>query len=384
MLPQFFDMIGIDAQGLTFERIFWAIVFAAGLVVLAREILARRPFEDAWYGYGIGGALGIYGGFYLDKALFRNELYFGDSGLSISNYGLAIALAFVLGIILAMREARRGAGPPTAGHVFDLCFWILVASMVGSRVLFIAVGWREYLNLCIAPELVEGSGGVSDCFAAIKFWRGGLVFFGGFIGAVLAAVIYCRRKNVPFLRVADALIPSVALGHFLGRLGCLSAGCCFGRTCEVPWGITMPYASAAFVAQREALLPTDPERAMELYRLQESFPIHPTQLYEATGELMFFVLLLFLRARRTFYGQLLAVWLVLYSVMRFVVELYRGDKIRGFVFEWAIAPVNAFLGMAADEPTLFSTSQAISVATGALGVWLYVRQRRRTLVGVAA
>jgi phosphatidylglycerol:prolipoprotein diacylglycerol transferase len=376
MLPQFFDLLGLHTQGLTFERIFWALAVCAGVVVCARELRAKRAFGDAWYGWAIGLILVGFGGFRLGLALFARRLYFGEEGLQISSYGVAIALAFIFGIWVAIREARRSPDPPDVGHIFDLSFWILIFSMVGGRVLFIISDWRDYYNLCVSPDLVPGSGGHADCLAVLKFWKGGLVFFGGIIGAVVTAVVYCRRQRISFLRTSDVMIPSVALGHFFGRLGCLSAGCCFGRPCSVPWAIVMPSGSAAFVGQYQALQDSHPQAALALLNAGHSLPIHPTELYEATAELLFFGLLLFLRPRKRFHGQLLAVWLVLYSILRFIVEFYRGDVIRGFLVEVAIGPMNRLLGIDPSEPTLLTTSQTISIAGVILGVVLYLRGRR--------
>lgn len=389
MEPQFFEMIGVEASGLTFERLFWSAVFAAGLVVLVREYFAKRTMADAWYGYAIGIAMTGYGGWYAYKALFREELYFVEGGLRVSNYGLAIALAFVVGIYLAVREAGRTPGNPRPGHIFDLSFWILVFSMVGARVLFIIVSWRDYYHLCVAPELVEGSLGISDCWAVLKFWKGGLVFFGGFLGAVFTAIWYCRKHRLSFLRMSDVMIPSVALGHFFGRLGCISAGCCFGRPSVGPFAVLMPSGSAAYTAQREHLAVT--QHAMDLVpglssahpdllaRFTEraaSYHIHPTQLYEASAEFLIFGLLLLVRARKRFHGQVLATWLVLYSCLRFVVEFYRGDTIRGYLTEITIAPINRLLNIPLSEPTLLTTSQTIGLATLCAGIALFVRGRR--------
>jgi phosphatidylglycerol:prolipoprotein diacylglycerol transferase len=350
MLPQFFDMIGIRAQGVTFEAFFWALVLCAGLIVCVREFFAHRPFGDAWYGWAIGGLLAIFGGQQLYFVLSDQRLYFALEGLQVSNYGLAIALAFVVGIYLAVRESRRQGSVPRVGHILDLSFWVLIFSMVGSRVLFIIASWRDYYNLCVSPDLVEGSGGVQDCFAILRFWQGGLVFFGGFLGALGAGLWYCRKHDIKFLAAVDIAMPSLAIGHFFGRLGCLSAGCCYGRACDNPWAIAMP---------------------------GHATQIHPTQLYESSAELLFFAILILMRPRKRFHGQVVATWLILYGLLRFTVEFYRGDKIRGYLFEVVVAPLNTFIGIGAAEPTILTTSQAISIGMAAAGVWLFARHRKR-------
>ncbi len=377
MLPQFFDMIGVRAQGQGFEVFFWSVLIVAGIIVCVREFRAKRPFNDSWYGYGVGIGLLVFGGMSLISAA-QGVLYFEEDGLKISNYGLAIAIAFVVGIWLAVREANRSPSPPTMGHLFDLSFWILIFGMVGARVLFIIVSFEDYVNLCVAPELVEGSEGVKDCFAVLKFWKGGLVFFGGFLGAAIAALVYTRKHKISFLRAADVMIPSLALGHFFGRLGCLSAGCCFGQQTNVPWSVSFPQGAAPFQAEFEGLrtaTPANPDAWVALLERGHSALIHPTQLYEASAEFLFFVMLILMRPRKRFHGQLVATWLVLYSMLRFVVEFYRGDKIRGFVFEYAIAPLNSLFGLAPEEPTILSTSQTIGLITLLTGVVIYVTQR---------
>ncbi|MBN1947347.1 MAG: prolipoprotein diacylglyceryl transferase [Bradymonadales bacterium] len=381
MLPQFFDMIGLAPRGLGFERVFWALLFIAGLAVCYREFTVRRPLADAWYGWAFGLALVGFGGYRLVLAIFWRQGYFGPSGLKLSNYGLAIAIGFTLAIAVAVREARRSPAPPTAGQVLDLSFWILVFSIIGSRLFFALVNWREYLALCLAPGQVEGSEGTADCLAVLKFWRGGMVFYGGVAGALLAGIIYCRRHRIGFFRTADVLIPSLALGHVIGRLGCLAAGCCFGRVCSGPLGVRFPPGSPAFVAHHHQLMATDWQGAAQLVEQRASLPVHPTQLYEASAELLLFVALLLLRTRKRFHGQLLAIWLMAYAVVRLVIELYRGDKVRGFVFEWTLPALNRLLGFPHGEPTMLSTSQAVSLAIGALGVGMYLVLRRKQRVG---
>lgn len=376
MRPQFFDMIGVRAQGTTFEVVFWVLIALIGAIVILREARAKRAMADAWYGYVIGAGLLVFGALYFFKALVQQELYFGEEGLQVSNYGLAIALGFVAGIYLAIREAGRGPDPPTVGQVFDLAFWILIFGMVGARVLFIIVSWKDYYNLCAAPELVDGSGGVQDCFAILKFWKGGLVFFGGFIGAAAAAAVYCFKHQVNFLRAADVLIPSLAIGHFFGRLGCVSAGCCYGNVSDVPWSIAFPQGSAAYVQHLTDGVAT----RTELFDLGHSLFVHPTQLYEASAELLFFTFLILLRPRKRFHGQVIAAWLILYSLLRFVVEFLRGDTLRGFVFELPIPFLNGVLGLPDAEPTILSTSQCIGLALLTAGILIWVTQRKKGLI----
>jgi phosphatidylglycerol---prolipoprotein diacylglyceryl transferase len=257
--------------------------------------------------------------------------------LALHSYGLAIAGGFLVAIGVGVRTARRTGEDPD--RVRDLCFWLLVSSLVGARLLFILTNIPDYVQLC----RVEG-----DCLRALRVWEGGLVFYGGFFGALGFAWWYTRRHQMRFWRTADILTPSVALGHFFGRLGCFAAGCCWGK--PVAWGVRFPSTSLVFedYVARGALPST----------AQVTPPLHPVQLYEAAGELVLFFALYLLGRRKRWDGEVLVAYLVGYSVLRFVVERYRGDAVRKFVFAG------------------LSTSQTIAIGAAALGIALLAWRRR--------
>jgi phosphatidylglycerol:prolipoprotein diacylglycerol transferase len=248
-----------------------------------------------------------------------------DVSLPLHTYGLLIAMGFITGIGLAQREARRRGQDPE--RIADLSFWILVAALVGSRVYFILVNWNDYFgagNFMTQTPL----GRIPKVLA---IWQGGLVFYGGFIGAALTAWLYMRRHRMDFLAHADTLIPSVAIGHFFGRLGCFGAGCCWGdvaRNARLPWLAHFPPESLAFQTFAGR---ADPARFLEADHLH-TLPLHPTQLYESFGELgLFLLLVLAVRPRKAFHGQVLATWLMMYALLRSLVETFRGDVERGMV-----------------------------------------------------
>jgi phosphatidylglycerol:prolipoprotein diacylglycerol transferase len=210
--------------------------------------------------------------------------------------------------------------------VADLAFWILVAALVGSRVYYILLHLDDYFG----PGRFLADTAIGRIPRILVIWEGGLVFYGGFIGAVLAALLYMRSARMPFLAHADTMIPQVALGHFLGRLGCFAAGCCWGHVMETPhaWGASFPPESLAY---QTFAARADAAKYLAADRLH-TLPLHPTQLYEAFGELtIFVVLLLVVRPRKRFDGQVLATYLLLYSVLRSVLELFRGDFDRGWL-----------------------------------------------------
>jgi phosphatidylglycerol:prolipoprotein diacylglycerol transferase len=258
----------------------------------------------------------------LVAVVWRAGLLDRELRLPLHTYGLLIATGFVVGIWLAQREGKRRGQDPE--RIADLAFWILVAALVGSRVYFILVNWRDYFSA--GSFLVQTPFGRMPRLLAI--WEGGLVFYGGFIGAVLVAFLYMRRHGMGFLAHADTLIPSVAIGHFFGRLGCFGAGCCWGDVghSHLPWLASFPPQSLAY---QTFLNRPDPGALLAADR-GATLPLHPTQLYESFGELgLFLLLVLVVRPRKRFHGQVLATWLLLYAVLRTVVERFRGDVERG-------------------------------------------------------
>jgi phosphatidylglycerol:prolipoprotein diacylglycerol transferase len=224
-------------------------------------------------------------------------------GLALHSYGLAIAVGFTLGVVVAARQARR-VGLDGAAFV-DLLFWILVWGIAGSRLAFVLLNAGHYWRLCASG---------TDCLAPVKIWQGGLVFHGGALAATGAVLLFCRRRRWRFGQVADVLAPALALGHAAGRIGCFLAGCCYGK----PWaaGVSFPPGSVA---------------SDELAPGRLTPPLHPVQLYEALGDLAIFVALVVLRRRRHSEGAIALVYALLYGLLRAGVELFRGDAGRGFV-----------------------------------------------------
>jgi phosphatidylglycerol:prolipoprotein diacylglycerol transferase len=214
---------------------------------------------------------------------------------TIGTYGLFYALGFLLALRLAVVYARR-EGIETA-RIVDLGIVTLLAGFVGAKLLLYVLDARYYL---------------AHPMEMIRSLRSAGVFYGGFILAALAALLYIRRHRLPLGRVADLAAPPLALGQAIGRLGCFFAGCCYGRACDLPWAVTF----------------TEP-RAYELTGVPLGMPLHPTQLYHALAD--FAVLALAARAlrRRRFPGQVFWIYVLAYSTLRFVVEVFRGDAARG-------------------------------------------------------
>jgi phosphatidylglycerol:prolipoprotein diacylglycerol transferase len=127
--------------------------------------------------------------------------------ITIHTYGVMLALGFLLGILVAMRQARRTGLNPDL--ILDLAFYFLIAGLLGSRLFYVVGHWDDFRN-----NPVE----------IVMFWRGGLVFYGGLIFAFVVGTWYIKKNRLEFSRVADLIAPSIAIGQTLGRLGCFSAG----------------------------------------------------------------------------------------------------------------------------------------------------------------
>ena len=219
-------------------------------------------------------------------------LHVGGRELGLHTYGLLVALGFTLGILLMWRTGKREGFD--GGRLLDLAFWGLVAGLAGSRLTYVAVNARAFAEACFGSGTAE-DGRIVGCAAALKFWEGGMVFYGGAIASTAVVALFCRREHWSFWRLGDVAAPTLALGHAIGRLGCFFAGCCFGKVCTAPWAVSFPPGSVA----HDELAATG---VISPYA-SGTPPLHPTQLYEAVGELLIFGLLLYLRRRWRLGGE---------------------------------------------------------------------------------
>jgi phosphatidylglycerol:prolipoprotein diacylglycerol transferase len=219
--------------------------------------------------------------------------------IPIRMYGLMIGTGFLLGIALASRRARKEGIDPE--RILDMGVYLLLAAIIGSRLLYVLTNVAEFTRSPL------------DVFA---IWKGGLVFYGGLLAAVPTGIWYVRKHKLPVWQTADIMAPSIALAHAFGRLGCFFAGCCYGAPCSGPACITF----------------TDPHSLAPL-----GIPLIPTQLMESGGEFLIFLLLLLFVRVKSFHGQIFGLYLVLYAVLRFFMEFYRGDAVRGLYFNGLVS-----------------------------------------------
>lgn len=250
-------------------------------------------------------------------------ILFRLGGWTVYAYGFLITLGFVAGLILATLKARQERIP--FERMVDLFFYTLFSSILGSRALFVLINFSSYRE---------------HPLQIFKLWEGGLVFYGGLVLAVAVSIWYMKWHRLPIWKLADLFSPFVALGLFFGRIGCFLAGCCYGKETSLPWAVVF----------------TNPDSLARL-----NVPLHPTQLYDAANGLAIFSFLKWMEKRKSFEGQIFWLFLFLYSVTRFFIEMLRGDP-RGFV-----------LG------GLLSTSQAagILLAISSLFMLFYLRRDNR-------
>lgn len=231
-------------------------------------------------------------------------IQFGN--FSIHWYGIFVAIGFLAGLWTASRRGLRSG--ISADAVMDFAPWLMLGVIVGARLLHVVSYWNdEFAN--------------KPWTEVFMIQRGGLVFYGGFFGATIALFFYLRRKAIPFLKFADVLVPSLALAHAFGRIGCLMTGCCFGKVCAVPWAVRYPVGHATHPSGLPAI------------------PVHPAQIYESILNLGLYFFLAWLYRRKKFDGQIFAAYLLCYAVLRSFVESFRADyQPSEYFFNGSISP----------------------------------------------
>jgi len=327
--------------------------------------------------------------------------------VKVPAYGFMIMTAFITGTYIAVWRAKKWGIHPD--HLIDAGLCAILFGILGARILFVIQFYDEYFS----PTVTKNGREYSRLWNMLKIWQGGLVFYGGLAGAAIAIVVLLRMRKLKISLMSDLIMPCVILGLAITRIGCFLNGCCFGAVTDVPWAVTFPGGGFSHTKQVEDLTSfltgktgeySGPQRAAEmkarikqaeeehsttvnrtvftlvksmkqqvlkqnpdlsecgyhtqalmsapLDKLWESpLPVHPTQIYASfTGFLIFGILILLTRYR-TFDGQIGLVFGLLYSVNRFIIEIFRGDS-------------STFLGM--------TMSQWISIVLFIISGVLYV------------
>jgi len=247
-----------------------------------------------------------------------HPILFSAGPVTIYSYGVLLASAYLLGLWLAVRRARAAGVDPN--RIMDLLIWVIIAALVGAKALLFIVDFNHFTSSWEEFSTLLRSGGV---------------FYGGLIAAIVVCIWQLRKHRLPLWKSGDLFAPGIGLGYMVGRLGCLMAGCCYGKPTDVAWAITF----------------TDPAANLNV-GTPLNVALHPTQLYEAGAGLILLVAMLILEKRPGhFAGRTFWSFAFLYSVLRFVIEFYRGDD-RGLVFN------------------MISTSQFISLVLAPISIFM--------------
>ncbi|MGC8742274.1 MAG: prolipoprotein diacylglyceryl transferase [Verrucomicrobiia bacterium] len=216
-----------------------------------------------------------------------HRVAFQIGNLTIYWYGILVAVGIISGLWISSRHSKlRGVLPET---IIDSGIWLIISGIIGARLFYVIMNWKSaFAN--------------QPFYEVLMIQKGGLVYYGGLLGGIAGAVIFSKIKKIPLLRLLDILAVGLPVGHFFGRLGCFMNGCCYGKETTLPFGVHFPSPHETF-----------------------GKAVHPTELYEA-----FLNLLLFFYLRNYFKktksdGLVTACYLISYSILRFSVEILRGD-----------------------------------------------------------
>ncbi len=258
--------------------------------------------------------------------------YLGHFDVPIYGFGMMLVMAFVFAPWLAWWRARREG--LNGDIILDVGFWIFVCGLIGARALYCIEYWGVDIH------------SLSD---ALQYWRGGIVYYGGVLGAAVGFLAFWWFHRFPIRPYVDAIAPSIALGTAFGRMGCFLNGCCYGDTCSLPWAMRFPAGSPPWADEvRNGLISQGSATSLAL---------HPTQLYSAIDGVVLLVLLSAYYPLRRRDGEVIGVLMLAYPVTRFLIEQLRNDE------------PGIFLGM--------TISQTISVVVfaGAILYWVWLSRQ---------
>jgi phosphatidylglycerol:prolipoprotein diacylglycerol transferase len=254
--------------------------------------------------------------------------------IHVRSYGLLLAIAFLVGTWLGLKEARRL--DLDEDRLVNVILVTLVASVLGARALYVLEHIQDYR---------------SNWMTVLAVWQGGLTFYGGIVAGTIAGLWTARQLGMPMWSVADALAPSIALGTMFGRIGCFLNGCCYGRPTRLPWGVVYP---------------PDSFPGLEF----GATPIHPAQIYFAIAGLALFAFLWSIRKRVTVPGQLFWTFVVLFALVRVLLDFTRAYEPTAVVTTIGVMDV--------------TESQLVSLILALFGMLMIVRLKREVRAKVSA
>jgi phosphatidylglycerol:prolipoprotein diacylglycerol transferase len=233
-------------------------------------------------------------------------LLFQIGPIPIRTYGFFFACAFYVANSLILKLSAVKKMPPKT--IADLVFFTFLVGILGARLMYILTQLPEFM---------------AHPWTVFEYWSGGFVFFGGFLAAVPYVIWFCKKHQLPLWAVLDIATLGLVLAHAIGRLGCFSAGCCYGKPTSSFLGVR--FSSSEIIDHHLRYV-----------------PVHPTQLYESFSLMILFFVLFQIWKKSRFDGQLSFVYLFTYPVIRSVIEIFRGDLQRGFVFGTPISTSQFF------------------------------------------
>ncbi len=241
-----------------------------------------------------------------------HPILFSIGPLEIHSYGLMLGLAFLITMYLSSRRASLFDLPAEA--IGNLIIVFLVSGIIGARIAYVLSNMNLFLRSPLQILMIN---------------KGGLIFYGGLILALVAGVVFAKITNFSILDAADLMAPFIALGHSIGRVGCFLNGCCYGKETSSFLGVWFP----------DTLV-----------------KVYPTQLFSFAGLLVIFFLLFLFQSRRSFKGEIISLYFIFYGAFRFLVEFLRGDATQIFL--------------------CLSLAQLISVVSVSAGIVLFISMKR--------
>jgi len=273
-----------------------------------------------------------------------------DVQVPVHTWGVTITLAFLVAALITHR--RAAAGGVDGDRLGGFYLTAFLCGLAGARLLHFT--------------MAEPTTFFRNPLIFFRFWEGGFAFYGGVILAVLGSIVYARYARIHWFKLADLTSPTIMLGLAIGRIGCFSAGCCHGRTCEIPGG-ALNLLPDGF-SGGEFWVTLQPPFLVALVHDgvgAHNIPFYPTQLWESLGSVALFLLLSWIWKRRRFDGQVFGWLMLLYPILRTSIELFRGDEVRGV----------GYFGF-------LSTSQVVSIPMFLVGWGVILFNRRRGIVSV--
>lgn len=259
-----------------------------------------------------------------------HPVLFRIGSLTVYTYGVLVATGVIVGLFAARWQARKLRLNPD--QIWNVGIYMVLVALVGSKLSMVLGDWSYYWH---NPR---------EIFSYATLQSGGDIY-GGVIFGLLFILLYAKRQKLVFLAVADAFAAPLALGHAIGRMGCFSAGCCWGKPTHMPWGIVFTNPLAA-----------------QLVGTPLNVRLWPTELMGAGAEFLNFLFLIWLGRRQKFTGELVGTWMILYGFERGLIEFVRNDPGRGMMFGGTV-----------------SFMQFVSVGLILFGSWLFLKNKTHHL-----